>query len=155
MVPAFSDLSSYHRGSKNVRLFTFTCSILVKSGLSAKEHRHNIPISANHTSSPIAEYSAWWEHHEPKSNSNLPPPREVGLLIVFLWLLTAFNNPLPLIVIKANFFISKGKYMHLSPLLRPNWWVRCLIWVSRLVALRPTDRLRSMSFFFSAIMPRL
>jgi hypothetical protein len=103
MVPAFSDLLSCE-GSENVRLFTYTYPILVKYGLSVKEHRHKIPICANHTFSPIAEYSAWREHHEPKTNSNLPPPREVELLIVFLWLSTAFDNPLPLIVIKANFF---------------------------------------------------
>ncbi len=103
MVPAFSDLLSCE-GSENVRLFTYTYPILVKYGLSVKEHRHKIPICANHTFSPIAEYSAWREHHEPKTNSNLPPPWKVELLIVFLWLSTAFDNPLPLIVIKANFF---------------------------------------------------
>jgi hypothetical protein len=73
MVPAFSDLLSCE-GSENVRLFTHTCPILVKYGFSVKEHKYEIPICTIHTFSLIAEYSAWREHHEPKMNSNLPPP---------------------------------------------------------------------------------
>ncbi len=73
MVSAFSDLLSCE-GSENARLFTDTYPILVKYGLSVKEHKYKIPICASHTFFPIAEYSAWREHHEPKTNSNLPPP---------------------------------------------------------------------------------
>ena len=41
-----------------------------------------------------------------------PSNREIELLIAFFGLPNAIDNPLPLIVIKANFFISKGKYIH-------------------------------------------
>ena len=93
MVPAFSDLLSYE-GSENVRLFTYTCSILVKSGLSAKEHRHNIPISVNHTFSPIAEYSAWREHHEPKTNLNLPTPERGRIAHCYSLVVKSFRQPI-------------------------------------------------------------
>ena len=41
-----------------------------------------------------------------------PSNREIELLIAFFGLPNAIDNPLPLIVIKANFFISKGTFMH-------------------------------------------
>ena len=41
--------------------------------------------------------------------------RQIELGIVFSGLPNAINNPLPLIVTEANFFIAKGKYMHYNP----------------------------------------
>ena len=41
--------------------------------------------------------------------------RQIELAIVFSGLPNAIDNPLPLIVTEANFFIAKGKYMHYNP----------------------------------------
>ena len=64
-----------------------------------------------------------------------PSNREIELLIAFFGLPNAIDNPLPLNVIKANFFISKGKYMHYNPSVGRTHVFNAFIRVARLVAL--------------------
>jgi hypothetical protein len=46
----------------------------------------------------------------------------------------AIDNPSPLIVIEANFFISKGKYMHYNPSVGRTHVFDAFIRVAHLVA---------------------
>jgi len=61
--------------------------------------------------------------------------RQVELAIVFFGLPNAIDNPSPLIVIEANFFISKGKYMYYNPSVGRTHVFDAFIWVACLVAL--------------------
>ena len=81
--------------------------------------------------------------------------RQVELAIVFFGLPNAIDNPSPLIVIEANFFISKGKYMHYNPSVGRTHVFNAFIRFACLVALWSIDRSRSTSFFSMAIAPRL
>ena len=61
--------------------------------------------------------------------------RQVKLAIVFFGLPNAIDNPSPLIVIEAIFFISKGKYKHYIPSVGRTHVFDAFIQVARLVAL--------------------
>ena len=81
--------------------------------------------------------------------------RQIELGIVFSGLPNAIDNPLPLIVTEANFFIAKGKYMHYNSSFDLNPCAWRVYSVARLVPSRLIDRFRSTSCFSTAIVPRL
>ena len=83
------------------------------------------------------------------SRFELASSNEAGrMLIAFFGLPNAIDNPWPFIVIKANFFISKGKFMHSQPISSSEQIRSTYCSGSRLVALRLKNRSRRASFFF-------
>jgi len=115
----------------------FPCHIYLdlKWSVCSRKLTRNSQSRDSHTFMAPKFFSSTQEHHAKIQFQICSLARQVELAIVFFGLPNVIDNPSPLIVIEANFFISKGKYMHYNPFIGRTHVFDAFIWVARLVAL--------------------